>query len=406
MTPSGNYEAVIRGQNSIEHYDHLVFLGTYNADPFRIQIQNWLTALDLSGVGLVIADNRSTDNTLQWITKLTESLGAFSIVLENDKNFGGYGNLAVNLPKFKNAKWITTLHQDDQYSPEHIQNHRKVINKASEKLGMVCSEAISVTPEGHLLGYPRAHWLLENESDPVTVFLAHLRNHAFPFSGATFLVDVLRTFPIPWHSTAFPDTEIVMKMAIDYRFAFAKGVTVKYLENPQSESHSLTQTQRDFGAFQALIRVFAHPNYERLCTLIAQKDIPNFLRSLDEGIRLRFHDASYAQLCKQAIFEITAQHLGTSKEMASQLAEGYARVGDLRVLETLKALGANTPKDFPLKEPQVSGKSRRREENNALVAKVGAYLPRWLLRLLFKSFMKSGLGRRQLAAWDFDWRKN
>ena len=406
MSPSTNQPRSTRTPASIDQFEHVVFLGTFNADPFQKQIEEWLPALDLTNVALIVADNNSSDNTRRWLSELIAGLKCFSIISVNEKNFGGYGNLATNLEKFKKATWITTLHQDDQYLPEHVQNHRKVIDGSGTSIGMVCSEAISVTPNGQIMGYPRAHWLLENHSDPVTVFLAHLRNHAYPFSGATFSKDVLLNFPIPWHSTAFPDTEIVMKMTVDYRTAFASGVTVKYLENPNSESHSLAPKHRDFGAFQALLRVFAHPNYEKLCGLIPQGDIPNYLKSLDEGISQRFQDADYARLLKQAAFEITAQHLGTGPEMASHLAEGYVRVGDVRALEILSALGAHIPPEVSKEEDKARSVSVDIEppRNFAPAARVSAYLPRWFRRILFKILMKTKFGRTHLASWDFDWR--
>jgi glycosyltransferase involved in cell wall biosynthesis len=408
MSPGRNQSKANNSPSSIGGFEHVVFLGTYNADPFQDQIKKWLPALDLTNAALIVADNHSSDSTAQWMGKLIASLDCFSVLSVNERNFGGYGNLATNLHRFTDAKWVTTLHQDDQYAPEHIQNHRRVLNGSASELGMICSEAISVTTDGKRIGYPRAHWLLENNPDPVTVFLAHLRNHAYPFSGATFSKNVLLNFPIPWHSTSFPDTEIVMKMAVDYRVEFANGVTVRYFENPNSESHSLAPRHRDFGAFQALLRVFAHPNYEKLCRQIPERDIACYLKSLDEGISQRFQDTSYSELMKQAAFEITAQHIGTGPEMATHLAEGYVRVGDSRALEILHALGAGSSMsaqkgsiefskpNSPKSTPRVVG----------VLAALSGLLPRWLRKVLFKALMSSPVGRTKLASWNFNWRES
>jgi len=394
--------------SSIGQFEHVVFMGTFNADSFKPQIEGWLRELDLAGVGLFVADNQSTDNTLAWMRELIADLNCFSDIAVNDKNYGGYGNLAINLHRFETAKWVTTLHQDDCYSVSHIQNHRKVISNSGTGLGMVCSEAISVSPNGRRLGYPRAQWLLEDNTDPITVFLANLRNHAFPFSGATFSKDVLLNYPIPWHSTAFPDTEIVMKMAVDYKTKFASDATVYYLENPSSESHSLTSQDRDFGAFQALLRVFAHPNYKVLCELLSKDETPNFLKALDEGISLRFLDPTYRNLMRQAAHEITAQHIGTSHTMADYLVEGYLRVGDVRAIETLRALGASFPTqvaaDQEVNIPLASfAKPAQKFE---WAATLGAFLPRSLRRRLFRALMATKVGKTVFASWDFDWRKN
>lgn len=127
---------------------------------------------------------------------------------------------------------------------------------------MICSEAKSRSEANKTIPYPRANWLLRQDADPIAVFLSNLKNHTYPFSGATFAREVLERFPIPWHSTAFPDTEIVMKMCVEYKVRFSTEVTVEYLENAESESHSLSSSQREFGAFQALIRVFFSPQLQ------------------------------------------------------------------------------------------------------------------------------------------------
>jgi glycosyltransferase involved in cell wall biosynthesis len=406
MSTNGVLPKEDKTPQTIGGYEHVVFLGTFNADPFKSQIEKWLPKLDLTNAALIVADNHSTDSTTQWMEELLASLDCFAVLEINERNYGGYGNLATNLHRFQDAKWITTLHQDDQYAPQHVQHHRGILTNATSDLGMICSEALSITTEGKRIGYPRAHWLLENNPDSVTVFLAHLRNHAYPFSGATFSKEVLSNFPIPWHSTSFPDTEIVMKMAVDYRVEFADGVTVKYLENPNSESHSLTPVHRDFGAFQALIRVFAHPNYEKLCKQIPECDIAGYLKSLDEGISHRFQNASYSDLMKQAAFEITAQHIGTGLEMANYLAAGYTRVGDVRALEILEALGARLKGHAqPELSKEVRQKSLQRSPRiSKYLTSLSGFVPRWLRRILFKAFLKSDLGRSKLASWDFDWK--
>ena len=391
--------------NQLTGHNHIVFLGVHNADPFRSKIEAWLFELDLSGTALVVADNCSTDESVDWLRTLLAKLGAPNILIENTNNYGGYGNLAMNLNLFADATWVTTLHQDDRYSHDHVQRHRAIASASGSNLGMICSEARSITPEGNPLPYPRAHWLLEDSRDPVTVFLAHLKNHAYPFSGATFSQEVLRSFPIPWHSTAFPDTEIVMKMIVDFDVVFAPGVTVEYLENPNSESHSLSQEHRDFGSFQALMRVFAHPNYKVLCDLVPRESIPNFLSALSANVSERLEDRSLRGLMTQAILEITAQHFGTNAEMAQALVKGYVEVGDVRAVDILTALGAQ-PGNFPTEgAPGVSARFQ------SVLAKVPRrrvpvmlnLIPRAIVKFMFKALMVTPLGKKAFRAWNFDW---
>ena len=42
--------------NRLIGHEHIVFLGTYNADPFRSKVEAWLFELDLSETALVVAN--------------------------------------------------------------------------------------------------------------------------------------------------------------------------------------------------------------------------------------------------------------------------------------------------------------------------------------------------------------
>lgn len=394
-------------ESDVTKSEHIVFLGVFNASRFRKKIESWLSEIDLSGTHLVIADNCSTDDSLTWLTSLCEVLKSPATITRNSKNFGGYGNLAVNMASFPSAEWVTTLHQDDSYKVDHVQNHRSLILEKHDDLGMICSEARSVLPDGSSVAYPRAHWLLDDQADAVTIFLANLKNHTFPFSGASFARDVIDGFPIPWHSTAFPDTEIVMKMCMEFKVRFAKGVTVEYLENPESESHSLTAEHRDFGAFQALIRVFGHPNYRKLCLQIKESEQSLFIQALIDGIGERISDRRLGLLLKQAVLEITAEHLGTFPALASELAKGYQSVGDKGAVSILEALGADSPspQGFDLEEIGRPPQTKPSPEIFRLAQKVFGLLPRRIQRIFFRRAMKSKIVRSRLKAWDFRWRE-
>lgn len=399
-------DAKYEGLSRLSLAEHVVFLGTYNADPFKNKLSSWLPNLDLSGTILLVSDNCSTDGTMTWLPDLVESVGDSSALVCQDVNLGGYGNLSKNLSLMVKANWVTTLHQDDRYSHNHVQDHRAVINSTDSKLGMVYSEARSVTESGETRAYPRAHWLLGEDSDPVTVFLAHLRNHVFPFSGATFAKSALEKYPIPWHSTAFPDTEVVMKMCPEFDFKVSNGVTVEYLENPGSESHSLTSSHRDFGAFQALARVFAHPNYKLICSRVDDTDRATFASALREGIAQRFEDRTLRLLMTQMALEVTAEHMGTFPRLASELAVGYLSIGDTRAVDSLIAQGGHLAESGvdPDLRPSQEQSDKVSTATRSFLLTGFSFLPAPLRRPVFRLLLRFRFVRRRFKAWDFEWR--
>ncbi len=381
-----------------------MFLGVYNADVFRERIELWLTRLDLQGTFLLISDNASTDSTLTWITPLAERMGVPFSIVRHKKNLGGYGNLASNLNSMTQGKWVTMLHQDDSYQPGHIQAHRRSLNHAPSNLGMIFSEARSVDEKGKVVPYPRAHWLFGDSEDPIRVFLAHVKHHVFPFSGATFSIEALRRFPVPYNSTAFPDTEIVMKMISDYDVRRARGVTVDYLENPISESHSLNSVERDLGAYQALIRVFSHSSFEKLCRQVPESKLPDFLRALLSGIDIRISHRVLASLLKQAAYEITAGHVEGIPLWTESVNERQSQRHSKRLIGSVNAARGKIV--FPAaSEDQGQLDSSRKKIFVSKTFGLGfaTLLPRRLRQVLFTKLMSSSIGKMLLPQFDFDW---
>lgn len=388
-----------------KNYHHVVFMGLHNPDKFRAKISNWLSGIDLSGTAIYVADNGSAISPESWVRELLEAKGVYYQYIQNDRNYGGYGSLIRNLERLKEVEWITTLHQDDWYAQDHVQGHRQVVKGSGAKLGVICSESISEDTDGRVITYPRGSWLLNDRSDEVGIFLAHLRSQIYPFSGATFRTSILRDYPIPWHSTAFPDTELIMKIAPRYEIKFAEGRTVRYLENPLSESHALTSHQRDFGAFQALIRVFTHEAYSQICEKVAPHDQEKFLKSLVQGIEIRFSDKSMAAIFCQTALEITSTHFGINGEMADFLIEGYRRAGDSAAVSILAGVSNSADPAATTDEPLALNAPPASNNNLSKLALVlMRIIPRTLRKTVVRGIMRTRLGRRTFPQWNFRWK--
>jgi len=386
--------------------DHVVYLGIYNPGRFKSKIESWLPRLDLTGTHLVIADNHSTEDSLGWTSKLAQNIDGRVSIIRNDQNFGGYGGLAVNLWRFQDTTWITTLHQDDAYSNNHVQEHRKVLSDGQANLGMICSEARSVSPSGQELPYPRAHWFLDSKPDLASVFLANLKKHVYPFSGATFRRELFEKYPIPWYSSAFPDTEMVLRMCADYACVFAEGITVEYLENPNSESHSLSAIHREFGAFQSLIRVFSGSSYEKACRSVSQELRDGFIEGLMEGLRSRFENIQLRELITQVALERAAKHMGPFQKLNSEIAKGYLSISDLRAVEVLSAMGAHLPKQASSAQKITTKHFVQNKIAGRLLFQFLRLIPGPMRKKLFQKLIKAEYVKTRLNSWNFDWKNS
>lgn len=379
--------------------DHIVFLGLHNPNRFRDALESWLVKFNFTGSTLVAVDNCSSEDPEHWVRAILDENGVSYAFLRNERNLGGYGSLLRNLGATSGAKWITTLHQDDIYSPEHLQNHLDVIRSSnSPNLGYIFSESVSFSPvTGKEIPFPRGHWLLEGVTEPYKLFLANLKSHVFPFSGASLRRDLLLDFQLPENSVAFPDTELLLLTLPFVEYKFSSHRTVKYLENPESESHSLLSTERETGVYEALTRVL---NSESFGELVSQVDLGKrtlFLRELERGVRLRlkspFHRSMLTHLAQVRMKEIRDQSLGKdSKKLGSN-----QRQSDI-------STDANS--NFSILDGSRFNRKLLQLLYRKLLVPAGLHflssISYPLRKKLFRGFMKTPIGKSVLPHWDFN----
>jgi hypothetical protein len=138
---------------------------------------------------------------------------------------------------------------------------------------------------------------------------------------------MLEEISIPWHSTAFPDTEIVLKMLPKWTGLVTSASIVKYLENPISESHSIQESEKNLGATMSLIRVFSAPYFGDLCRSLEENEVEEFVREMLIGLSTRISETRAASTVRLVALEAMAQHLGPNPTIAKELESVYASIG-------------------------------------------------------------------------------
>jgi hypothetical protein len=318
---------VIVGNTQILYAPHIAYLGLFNPTKHWDSIVAWLGHLSKGDVPLLVVDNHSDDDSWTFTKQQVQDMYPNSVLVRNPINLGGFGSLSVNLDLLKNCEWLTTFHQDDRYLANHLTEHGKLAADCEEDVAIISSEQESFSPSGARLGYPRASWLLGPAPNTVTLFLANLRHHTLAFSGATFRIQMLREISIPWHSTAFPDTEIVLKMLPKWTGIVTTASIVQYLENPISESHSIPDSEKHLGATMSLIRVFSAPSFGEICGLVGESDLEAFVEELMFGISARIPDSEAASTVSLVALEAMAQHFGPNPSIAKNIETHYASIG-------------------------------------------------------------------------------
>ncbi len=405
---------LVSGDLSILDSAHVAYLGLYNAERYLNSISLWLAKMDNKDIPLIIVDNNSDDQT--WDLAIKEISRAYpnSVFVKHPINLGGYGGLATNFDLLTRSEWVTTFHQDDVYAPGHLSIHRALALVAAPNLGIISSEQQSFLPTGEKLGFPRASWLMDSDPDPVTMFLANLNHHTLPFSGASLRLPLLRQLEIPWHSTAFPDTEIVLRMLPAWTGTVTDRVIVNYLENPISESHSTPDKEKDLGARMALIRVFGSDGFRRICNMVQPEDMPRFVDRLIQAIRFRVSQDPYADDTVLIALEYMFQSIGPHPAVVEQIERHYGSIQSKTTTNLLHRLHSFGVKDSRLEscagvvdsfvEGSEGGQVRGSGAFKVVLARALGILPTQVRKFFVRAILWLGKRFGLRSSWDFDWK--
>lgn len=377
-----------------------LFIGLYNSANYWRDIVANLEQQTAKDVSLVIVDNASQDQT--WdLLQGWDPRGFRSVVkVRNPTNLGGIGSLSANLDLFQ-TEWFATLHQDDIYYKNHVEVLLDQIKSAPPTVAVVTTSMDSLSPNGEKRSsIPRANWILDTKS-PLNVFLAHLRFHALPFPAACFRVDALKGIELPWHDTSFPDTELVLRLCGDWEFRTSPVVTMAYRENPASESHVITSTQRANGQAQALIRVFSSMEFKTLLSKVDPAHRDDFFLHASESISMRFEEESLRQSALNTMADVMAVAWGYgSKAVNSHIQIQMTKSGNV-FGESFFDFSPIDPPNFSHGELELLAPATKlRAYDSALLP-----LQRFLVRNALKLLRRIGL-RRVRPDLDFDWRQH
>jgi hypothetical protein len=391
-----------------------MFFGLYNAEQYLDVILEFLRSQP-DDFQVLIVDNASSDSTWSKIREWPLKLLNKATLVKNPINLGATGSLALNLDLIR-TPWVSTIHQDDFYLKNHVHVQVEAIKSVTPDCSCVVTDMGSLSSTGKIeAGRPRASWLLPDHS-PESLFIANLRLHSVPFPAAAFRVEKLKATPIPWHSTAMPDTEWVLKAIGPNGILHVPQITMHYRENPFSESHSLGEPESQLGNFMSLNRVLNSESFYQLLLSVADHDRNKFAEAVFDGLRFRIKDEGRLGLISLAAAEQMALAWGYSESSSLKLINlAYANTSSDRIeslVSRLMDFYGITP-DTPINIEREStftglpaGHSHRRWISNAmkLAVLLLKILPYRLRRRIFKVVVRVANKLQKLSPWNFDWR--
>ena len=391
-----------------------IFIGLYNAEEYLESIQKFIAAQS-GKYRVLIVDNHSDDSTWEKLHSWPIDVLKTVTLVQNPINLGATGSLYLNLDLIE-TDWVSTIHQDDFYLDEHIDVQSQAIRHVNPNCHCVVTDMGSLRSNGRIgPGRPRASWALP-EQTPETMFLSNLRLHAVPFPAAAFRVETLREVLVPWHSTAMPDTEWILKTLGTKAVHYIPRITMYYRENPLSESHSLDESESQLGNFMALNRVLNSHSFLKLLDSVREVDRIKFAEALYSGLSLRIRNPSllnvinlvaaeqislawsYSEPFSLAIIKRAYSHHSSSRigGLIDRLREGY------KLQDVIPKFGETV--DFHLVCADFRVSSKRSVAFLAIALRLLNALPYSARRRVFRLSLHFSKKLKKNSAWNFDWR--
>lgn len=394
-----------------------IFIGIYNGSTYLDSLKNQLKNQSIKDSKLVVVDNCSQDSSWQELQEWKEEFGEALTLHRNEQNLGGGGSLDYALRiGLINTPWFAMMHQDDFYLPNHIQVLTDAIQDASPNTVGICTAMGSMDNDGLTQQTPpRALWLIEDSSQADS-FLINLRLQAFSFPTAAIKTDVFLESFAHWHSPSFSDTETTLNLVTRGKLKYIKKETIKYRENPNSESHVVNSFESVIGASLGLTRVFTSKGFRDLIKTVGVDLRAKFFAELMSGIENRLTDSSMANHLKILATEECCYAWGYSELESNEfLSSIYATLGSTFTSSLLAGKNASSiasldeTLEINLKRYSnqlgnaVFGRSTIKSKRNPLL-KLTSGLPLPARMFLFKVYVKLRAIKQPDYYWNIFWK--
>jgi len=317
-------------------YKLTVFVGIYNGEKYLASLQSQILSQSFQDFQLIVIDNASTDGSWEVLSQWQEVFGERLIIRRNETNLGGGGSFvsALNAGLIQ-SQWFTSMHQDDFYFEGHLEKLVTTIQNSSDDVVAVCTGMASMNDEAkEIPSPPRASWLINDHSAPSS-FLINLRTQTLSFPSAAFKTDAFSKCFRYWHSPTFLDTETTLMLCGHGEFRYVCEETMRYRENPQSESHVTNSLEALFGASIGLSRVFASEEFRTVLGKVNREERGIFYSELMSSIEIRIRESTLLYLVKILASEACANAWEYKESQSSNLLIDYYQGIDSRFAPTL-----------------------------------------------------------------------
>ena len=344
-----------------------VFLGTYNAEPWILDIIKSLENQDCEAFSVVIVDNASKDNTVSILENFFEeySLRNSYQLVKNKKNIGPISTFLDRLDIF-GSEWLIMIHQDDYYHPNHISTLKDQLQKVNEATGLVFSAMQRMDENGNEFPAPPTLASKLSEIDRISNFILGLQISPVNFPACALRLSKISQLDTSRHTTAFNDMELLLRLMCIADTKYIVNETMHYRVYEGNASSITTNFANDRAVLIGLNEVFHSHEFSNLLEQIIEKSRQQeFINGLEQALKIRIKDTYLQKLSRNILAETLVRKLKYKEKSALKfLIESLANLDLIKeanlvsnlnfvddyVVQSLKSKGS---KSLDLKEPNL-----------------------------------------------------
>ncbi len=248
MSPTLN-----RGASEIDDPLVTVIVTCYNHARFVQECLDGIRGQTYSNIQLIIADDCSTDNSVERIRAWVDDHGIECHLLLHDRNMGLCRTLNEAL-SMASGKYVAIVSADDIWVPEKTERQVEMMEALPETVAVVYSDAYVIDETGRRLpGLYMESRVRRFDAPEGDVFPILLRDWCFiPAMTTLIRRSCLETVGPYDEALVMEDVDMWLRLARHYRFAFDRNVAASYRILPNSLFRS-----RQTDITKSFIRLFS-----------------------------------------------------------------------------------------------------------------------------------------------------
>ena len=289
-----------------------VFLGTYNAAPWISDILQMLEEQNTEPFTVRIVDNASEDNTVKIIEEFFKKYKFKNnyYLIQNEFNIGAISSFLDRLSIFE-SDWILMIHQDDIYHSDHISTLKHAIETVSDDIGIIFSAMQRADGEGRERISPPTLSSKITSNNKFENFLLSLQISPINFPATALRKSDLIKSQTTRHTTAFNDTELLLRMSTFTNIKYIQKETLHYRVFAGNAASVTKSFSNDRAVFIGLNEIFHSTEFSQILSFAdSDEKLSLVIESVNRAIDIRITEKQMRILAKNVFAEVMIRKFG------------------------------------------------------------------------------------------------